>query len=121
MPSIRSLFAGIPPSTPSRSPPRWVGQGAVVNRALELLGIDHVFCSPIPTGSGVVHCAHGVMPVPTPATAELLTGVPLAACEETGELTTPTAAAVLTTLAESFGPLPAMTIGSIGYGAGTRE
>lgn len=89
--------------------------------ALELLSVDSVFCSPIPTGSGVVHCAHGVMPVPAPATAELLTGVPLATCDESGELTTPTAAAVLTTLAESFGPLPAMTIGAIGYGAGSRE
>lgn len=89
--------------------------------ALELLGIDQVICSPIPTGSGVVRCEHGVMPIPAPATAELLTGVPLAACDETGELTTPTAAAVLTTLSESFGPLPAMTIGLIGYGAGTRE
>jgi hypothetical protein len=61
------------------------------------------------------------MPVPAPATAELLRGVPLAACDEVGELVTPTAAAVLTTLASTFGPIPAMTLGSIGYGAGTRD
>ncbi len=88
---------------------------------LETLGIDQVLCSPIPTGSGTVHCEHGLLPVPAPATAELLRGVPLAACDEPAELTTPTGAAILTTLAASFGPPPAMRIASIGYGAGTRE
>jgi len=88
---------------------------------LELLGIDRVLCSPIPTGSGTVTCEHGVMPVPAPATAELLKGVPLAACDETGELTTPTGAAVLTTLADSFGAMPAMTVTATGFGAGRRE
>jgi hypothetical protein len=61
------------------------------------------------------------MPAPAPATAELLKGVPLAACDEPGEMTTPTGAAILTTLAESFGPLPPIRIQRIGYGAGTRE
>ncbi len=89
--------------------------------ALEQLGVERVLCSPIPTGSGTVTCEHGVMPVPAPATADLLRGVPLAACDEVGELTTPTAAAVLTTLASEFGPLPAMIVDSIGYGAGTRD
>lgn len=89
--------------------------------ALELLGVDRVVCSPLPPGSGTVTCDHGVMPVPAPATAELLKGVPLAACDEVGELVTPTAAAVLTTLADGFGPLPPMTIEAIGYGAGTRD
>jgi uncharacterized protein (TIGR00299 family) protein len=89
--------------------------------ALELLGVERVACSPIPVGSGAITCAHGVMPVPAPATAELLKGVPIAACDETGELTTPTAAAVLTTLATEFGPMPAMKTASIGYGAGTRD
>jgi uncharacterized protein (TIGR00299 family) protein len=93
--------------------------GAVT--ALDMLGVEQVACSPIPVGSGTVTCAHGVMPVPAPATAELLKGVPLAPSQETGELTTPTAAAVLSTLATAFGPPPAMTVGSVGYGAGTRE
>ena len=93
--------------------------GAAV--ALELLGVDRVFCSPIPVGSGTVTCAHGTLPVPAPATAELLKGVPIAACDEVGELTTPTAAAVLTTLASTFGPVPQLQIQSVGYGAGSRE
>lgn len=93
--------------------------GAVL--ALHQLGVERVFCSPIPTGSGTITCDHGVMPVPAPATAELLRGVPLAACDEDGELITPTAAAVLTSLASEFGPIPPMTITSIGYGAGARD
>jgi uncharacterized protein (TIGR00299 family) protein len=88
---------------------------------VEALGLEEIVCSPIPTGSGTVTCAHGQLPVPAPATAELLRGVPLAACSEAGELTTPTGAAILTTLARSFGPLPAMRIATIGYGAGTRQ
>ncbi len=88
---------------------------------LEMLGIDKIYASAIPTGSGTVKCDHGVMPVPAPATANLLKGVPLAATEETGELTTPTGAAILTTLSAGFGALPAMTIRSVGYGAGHRD
>jgi len=87
----------------------------------ELLGIEKIVCSPIPAGSGVVVCEHGVLPVPAPATANLLKGVPLAACEEEGELVTPTGAAILTTLAESYGPLPPMRLEAIGYGTGTRQ
>ena len=93
--------------------------GAVVG--LELLGIERIVCSPIPTGSGTVRCAHGVLPVPAPATAELLRGVPLAECDEPAELTTPTGAAILTSLAESFGPLPEMTLERVGVGAGRRD
>jgi len=89
--------------------------------ALDQLGVDRVVVSPIPVGSGTVRCDHGVMPVPAPATAELLRGVPIAETEETGELTTPTGAAVLTTLADAFGPVPDMRIDAIGYGAGTRD
>lgn len=89
--------------------------------AIDMLNVDRVLCSPIPTGSGTVRCEHGLMPIPAPGTAELLKDVPLTACDEPGELTTPTAAAVLTTLAESFGAMPAMSIRSIGYGAGTRD
>jgi uncharacterized protein (TIGR00299 family) protein len=89
--------------------------------ALEQLQPRRVLCSPLPVGSGTVQCAHGTMPVPAPATALLLTGVPIAATEETGELLTPTAAAILTTVCDSFGALPAMTISAVGMGAGTRD
>lgn len=89
--------------------------------ALDLLGVDQVVCSPVPVGSGTVQCDHGIMPVPAPATAELIKGIPIAACDETGELLTPTGAAILTTIADSFGPMPEMRIDTIGYGAGTRE
>ncbi len=88
---------------------------------LEQLGVERIICGPIPTGSGTVKCEHGVLPVPAPATALLLRGVPLAACDEVGELTTPTGAAVLTTLAEGFGAIPSMSLDSIGYGAGARD
>ncbi|HEY3244830.1 MAG TPA: nickel pincer cofactor biosynthesis protein LarC [Phycisphaerae bacterium] len=89
--------------------------------ALQRLNVERVLCSPIPTGSGTVTCAHGVMPVPAPGTAELLRNVPIAPSDEEAELTTPTGAAILTTLAESYGPLPAITFSALGYGAGTRE
>lgn len=87
---------------------------------LAQLEIERVICSPIPTGRGTVTCEHGVMPIPAPATTLLLKGVPLADCDEPGELTTPTGAAILTTLADRFGPLPPMCIEAAGYGAGTR-
>ncbi len=90
--------------------------------ALDLLGVTQVICSPLVVGSGTVRAEHGLMPVPAPGTAALLKGVPIAACDnEPGELLTPTGAAVLTTLADRYGPLPAMTLQAIGYGAGTRE
>lgn len=89
--------------------------------ALDQLGVERVYASPIPTGSGTILCDHGQMPVPAPATVELLRGVPLAACDEPGELTTPTGAAILTTLAHAYGPLPSMTVRQIGVGAGHRE
>jgi len=88
---------------------------------LAALAVERVTCSPIPVGSGTVTCEHGVMPVPAPATAHLLRGHPMAGGDEVGELTTPTGAALLTTLAEEFGPLPEMTLETVGYGAGTRE
>ena len=89
--------------------------------ALDLLGIEQVMCSPIPTGSGTVRCAHGVIPVPAPATAQLLRGFPIAACDEPGELCTPTGAAILTSLAEAVSGPPAMRLTAVGVGAGTRE
>jgi hypothetical protein len=93
--------------------------GAAV--AMELLGIERVECSPIPPGSGTVQSAHGLLPVPAPATAELLKGIPVRPSPEEGELTTPTGAAILTTLAASFGPMPAMVVRAVGQGAGTRQ
>ncbi|NLE40104.1 MAG: LarC family nickel insertion protein, partial [Pirellulaceae bacterium] len=77
--------------------------------------------SPIPTGSGTIRIAHGTVAVPAPATAELLRGVPLAESSVKAELTTPTGAAVVTTLAHGFGPIPAMTLETIGRGAGGRD
>jgi uncharacterized protein (TIGR00299 family) protein len=88
---------------------------------IESLELQRITCSPIPVGSGTAHCEHGELPVPTPATAMLLRGVPLANCALTGEMTTPTGAAILTTLADDFTPLPPMRIDAIGHGAGTRE
>lgn len=93
--------------------------GAAV--AIDLLGVDRVVASPVPTGRGTVQCEHGLMPIPAPGTAELLKGVPIAPSAIEAELTTPTGAAILTTLASEFGPLPAMRIELIGYGAGTRD
>jgi hypothetical protein len=91
--------------------------GAVVG--FELLGIDRVVASPVNLGSGVVKFSHGVLPVPAPATAELLKGVPVyQPPEAVGELTTPTGAALLREFAENFGPLPPMRISAIGCGAG---
>jgi hypothetical protein len=93
--------------------------GAAV--AIDLLGVERIVASPVPTGRGTVKAAHGVMPVPAPGTAELLRGVPLAATAIEAELTTPTGAALLTSIASEFGPLPAMRIESIGLGAGQRD
>lgn len=93
--------------------------GAAIS--VELAGLEKVLCSPIPVGSGTITCDHGTFPVPAPATAELLVGVPLAECDEMGELTTPTGAAILTSLVDEFGCMPAMRIERCGYGAGSRE
>ena len=87
----------------------------------DLLGAKRLVVSPIPTGSGRITIAHGECNIPAPATAELLRGIPLAASDVQAELTTPTGAAIVATLAEGFGPLPAMTIEKIGYGAGQRD
>lgn len=92
--------------------------GAAV--ALELMGIDRVACSGLPLGGGTVETAHGTLPVPAPATARLLAGVPVRPSLEQQEVTTPTGAAILTTLAESYGPAPTMTLQAVGNGAGSR-
>lgn len=88
---------------------------------LAQLGVTEVQASPLPLGAGLVRCAHGVMPVPVPAVAELLRGVPTVDNGERGELVTPTGAAILVTLATRFGPPPAWTTDATGYGAGTRQ
>jgi uncharacterized protein (TIGR00299 family) protein len=88
---------------------------------LDLLGVDRFEASPVPPGRGWVKAAHGRMPLPAPATAELLRGVPLAESLVDGELTTPTGAAILTTIVDRFSSMPALTIETIGLGAGTRE
>ena len=88
---------------------------------LDLLGVDRFECSPIPPGRGSIKAEHGRMALPAPATAEILKGVPLADSPVEMEMTTPTGAAIVTTVAERFGPLPALTVDAIGLGAGTRE
>jgi uncharacterized protein (TIGR00299 family) protein len=89
--------------------------------ALDLLGVEEIHASAINLGSGTVSTAHGVLPVPAPATAALLQGKPVYARGPAVELTTPTGAAIAATLAATFGPLPAMRIASIGHGAGDRD
>lgn len=88
---------------------------------LSLLAVDRIVCSPVPTGTGFIEIEHGRVSVPAPATAEILRGVPLAPSSVPFELTTPTGAAIVKTVADEFGPLPAMTIQSIGLGAGDRD
>jgi len=88
---------------------------------LDLLGVERFTSRSVPTGSGMVKCAHGVMPIPAPGTAELLKGVPLAASSIKAELTTPTGAAILTTVVQEWIEHPLMTIEKIGQGAGRRE
>ena len=88
--------------------------------ALSLLRPDRIVVSPIHVGSGTVRCAHGVMPVPAPATANLLAGVPVYGGAVQGELCTPTGAALLAHFADSFGPMPAMTVQAVGVGIGTK-
>ena len=85
------------------------------------LNVDCWYASPINTGSGFIDCAHGRFPVPAPATAELLKGVPTYAAGPKKELTTPTGAALLRALGCSFGEAPGMVAEAIGYGAGTRN
>jgi uncharacterized protein (TIGR00299 family) protein len=88
---------------------------------LDLLGVDRFEASPIPPGRGTIRAAHGRMPLPAPATATLLKGIPLSESPVEFELTTPTGAAIVSTVAEAFGPLPPMTVEAIGLGAGTKE
>lgn len=89
---------------------------------LEKLGIQKVYSSPIPTGKGKIKCAHGTLPIPAPATVELLKKrkVPIYSGEVNGELVTPTGAAIITTIAEGFGDMPRLKLEAMGSGAGSR-
>lgn len=93
--------------------------GAMIG--FELLGVNRFYCSPLRVGSGLIATEHGKLPIPAPATAELLRGAPVYAGEIEGEFVTPTGAAIVATLCEEFGALPAMNITGIGYGAGSRD
>ena len=88
---------------------------------LEYLDIHRVIASPLPLGSGFVKCEHGTLPVPAPATLEIVKGLPVYAGPIAKEMVTPTGAAIITTIADAFEPMPAMRVDRVAYGAGTRE
>jgi hypothetical protein len=89
--------------------------------AMEWVGADRVVCSPLNVGGGMVHSAHGLFPVPAPATVKLLGAAPIYSGSVQKELVTPTGALIATEFAASFGPIPSMTIERVGYGAGDRD
>lgn len=93
--------------------------GAMIG--FELLGVERFFCSPLRLGSGSVETELGRLPIPAPATAQLLRGAPVYAGDLEGEFVTPTGAAIVATLCGVFGPLPSIKVARIGYGAGTRN
>lgn len=88
---------------------------------IDELGVDKIIASPVNTGFGQVRCAHGILPVPAPATANILKGMPVYAGPYKGEMCTPTGAALLKHFVNEFGELPIMTIENTGYGMGTKE
>lgn len=92
-----------------------------VSMLMEKIGADKIYCSPINVGSGMVRCAHGILPVPTPATAAILKGIPCYGSTIQGELCTPTGAALLKHFVSVFGPMPVMATEKIGIGLGTKE
>ena len=89
--------------------------------ALHQIGPEEVWCSPVHVGSGTVRCAHGVLPVPAPATVELLRGIPVYSDGTRGELATPTGVALLKHFCKGFCPIPPMVVEAAGYGAGSRD
>jgi uncharacterized protein (TIGR00299 family) protein len=88
---------------------------------LDDLGVERVTSSPLPFARGLTHAAHGVLPLPAPATLGLLDGVPLVGVETEAELVTPTGAAIAATVVEAWGSLPPLTLERVGYGAGTAD
>ena len=88
---------------------------------LDHLNIETVSASPLPLGSGFVDCAHGKLPVPVPATLEIVKGIPVYGGTSDGELVTPTGAGIIASLSQAFGPIPDMQIDRVGYGSGSRE
>lgn len=98
-----------------------VADVAAVSYLMEKIAPDRVTVSPVHTGYGQVHCAHGILPVPAPATAWLLKGIPCSAGDYEGELCTPTGAALIRHFAGGFGNMPDMTLESTGYGMGHRD
>jgi len=94
---------------------------AGVALALEALAVDELACSPLPAPRGLVAAAHGRLPLPAPATLELLRGAPLEGVDARTEMVTPTGAAIVAALATRWGPLPPLTLADIGYGAGARD
>lgn len=98
-----------------------VADVAAVSLMLSELAPDQIVCSPVHVGSGTVRCAHGVLPVPAPATAYILEGVPVYGGSVQGELCTPTGAALLKHFATSFSSMPRMAMAGIGYGLGSRD
>ncbi len=93
--------------------------GAVVG--IKKLGIERIYSSPLHLGTGFVKCVHGTLPIPAPATAELLKGIPVYNKDIKAELVTPTGAVLITSLAEKFGDMPRMKVEKIGYGAGHKD
>lgn len=92
-----------------------------VSWLLDLLAPERIVVSPVRTGFGQVRCAHGILPVPAPATALILEDIPVFAGDIEGEMTTPTGAALVRAIAGSFGEMPAMRMSAVGYGMGTRD
>jgi uncharacterized protein (DUF111 family) len=88
---------------------------------IEALGVDRIVVSSLHEGTGTVTCAHGTFPIPTPATLEILKGIPLGQIDEPHELITPTGAAIVAEFGEAFGPMPKLKIEKIGYGVGARD
>ncbi|WP_026486558.1 nickel pincer cofactor biosynthesis protein LarC [Caldanaerobius polysaccharolyticus] len=89
--------------------------------AINMLKPDVIWCSPLPVGGGMAHSMHGIIPIPAPATMEILKGVPVYDNGVKKELVTPTGAAIVKTLASRFGDMPPMAVERVGYGAGTRD
>ena len=90
--------------------------GSVIG--ITLLDVETIICSPLPLGHGFISCDHGMLPLPAPATVELLRGIPVYSVDRNQETVTPTGAAIITTLASRFGEMPPMKITNIGYGNG---